>query len=62
MHSMGDAGLILFGRPGREILAAGTVVFAIMAAGTESIPTPPHPHLNATDDLFFSAAGSTAAN
>ncbi|CAI0644325.1 unnamed protein product, partial [Colletotrichum noveboracense] len=33
IHSMGDAGHILFGRPGRELLAFGTVVFAIFATG-----------------------------
>ncbi|KIK98804.1 hypothetical protein PAXRUDRAFT_823474 [Paxillus rubicundulus Ve08.2h10] len=32
---MGDAGYILFGPIGREVLAAGTVVFAIFAAGSE---------------------------
>ncbi|KAF8845266.1 hypothetical protein BDN67DRAFT_987000 [Paxillus ammoniavirescens] len=35
VHTMGDAGYILFGPIGREILAAGTVVFAISAAGSE---------------------------
>ncbi|EKM60924.1 uncharacterized protein PHACADRAFT_156049 [Phanerochaete carnosa HHB-10118-sp] len=35
VHSMGDAGYILFGPVGREILSAGTVVFAIFAAGSE---------------------------
>jgi hypothetical protein len=30
---MGDAGYILFGWPGREIFAAGTVIFAIFATG-----------------------------
>jgi len=33
VHNMGDAGNIMFGPIGREILAAGTVVFAIMATG-----------------------------
>ncbi|KAK4984784.1 hypothetical protein LTR50_006406 [Elasticomyces elasticus] len=33
VHSMGDAGLILFGPFGREILAGGTVIFAIFATG-----------------------------
>ncbi|KAK1623574.1 transmembrane amino acid transporter [Colletotrichum phormii] len=33
VHSMGDAGQILFGRPGREILVFGTVVFAVFATG-----------------------------
>jgi len=30
---MGDAGMILFGWPGREILSFGTVVFAVFATG-----------------------------
>lgn len=33
VHSMGDAGYILFGPIGREILAAGTVIFAVCATG-----------------------------
>ena len=33
VHSMGDAGYILFGPVGREILGAGTVIFAILATG-----------------------------
>lgn len=33
VHSMGDAGFILFGPIGREVLAFGTVVFAIFATG-----------------------------
>lgn len=33
VHNMGDAGLILFGRAGRELLAFGTVVFAVCATG-----------------------------
>lgn len=33
VHTMGDAGYILFGPIGREILAFGTVVFAIFATG-----------------------------
>lgn len=33
VHNMGDAGLILFGPIGREILAFGTVVFAVFATG-----------------------------
>ena len=33
VHSMGDAGYILFGPIGREVLAAGTVIFAIFATG-----------------------------
>ena len=30
---MGDAGMILFGWPGREILSFGTIVFAVFATG-----------------------------
>ena len=33
VHTMGDAGYILFGPIGREVLAFGTVVFAICATG-----------------------------
>ncbi|KAK5129663.1 hypothetical protein LTR08_002988 [Meristemomyces frigidus] len=33
VHNMGDAGLILFGPVGRELLAFGTVVFAVFATG-----------------------------
>lgn len=33
VHSMGDAGFILFGPIGREILAAGTIIFAVFATG-----------------------------
>ena len=33
VHNMGDAGLILFGPIGREVLAFGTVVFAVFATG-----------------------------
>lgn len=32
---MGDAGLILFGPIGREILGAGTIVFAIFTTGSQ---------------------------
>ncbi|KAK7693722.1 hypothetical protein QCA50_003294 [Cerrena zonata] len=35
VHSMGDAGYILFGPVGREILALGTVIFAICGTGSE---------------------------
>ncbi|KAH8100591.1 transmembrane amino acid transporter protein-domain-containing protein [Cristinia sonorae] len=35
VHNMGDAGYILFGPIGREILSAGTIVFAIAATGSE---------------------------
>lgn len=31
VHSMGDAGYILFGPVGREVLAGGTVIFAVFA-------------------------------
>ena len=30
---MGDAGMILFGWPGRELLSFGTIVFAVFATG-----------------------------
>ena len=33
VHNMGDAGYILFGVVGREILSAGTVIFAVFATG-----------------------------
>ena len=32
---MGDAGWILFGPVGREVLSFGTIVFAIFAAGSQ---------------------------
>lgn len=35
VHNMGDAGYILFGPIGREVLSAGTIVFAIFGAGSE---------------------------
>ncbi|KIJ68230.1 hypothetical protein HYDPIDRAFT_82700 [Hydnomerulius pinastri MD-312] len=35
VHTMGDAGYLLFGPIGREILGFGTVAFAICAAGSE---------------------------
>lgn len=35
VHSMGDAGYILFGPLGREVFAAGTVIFAIFATGSQ---------------------------
>ncbi|KAJ3551374.1 hypothetical protein NM688_g4742 [Phlebia brevispora] len=35
VHNMGDAGYILFGPVGREILSLGTIIFAIFAAGSE---------------------------
>ena len=34
---MGDAGWILFGPVGREILAFGTVVFAVFATGSQML-------------------------
>lgn len=33
VHTMGDAGMIMFGPIGRDILAFGTVVFAVFATG-----------------------------
>ena len=35
VHNMGDAGYILFGPIGREVLSAGTVIFAIFATGSQ---------------------------
>ncbi|CDO72388.1 hypothetical protein BN946_scf184977.g87 [Trametes cinnabarina] len=35
VHNMGDAGYIMFGPIGREILSAGTIIFAIFAVGSE---------------------------
>ncbi|KZW03609.1 hypothetical protein EXIGLDRAFT_664187 [Exidia glandulosa HHB12029] len=35
VHNMGDAGYILFGRLGREVLSLGTILFAIAATGSE---------------------------
>lgn len=35
VHTMGDAGYILFGPIGREVLAFGTVVFAIFGTGSQ---------------------------
>ncbi|KAF8521255.1 amino acid transporter [Hysterangium stoloniferum] len=35
VHSMGDAGQIIFGPIGREVLSLGTIVFSIFAAGSE---------------------------
>jgi hypothetical protein len=34
---MGDAGYILAGPIGREICSAGTIIFAILACGTEIV-------------------------
>jgi len=33
VHNMGDAGQILFGPIGREVLSGGTVIFAVFATG-----------------------------
>ena len=33
VHNMGDAGYILFGPIGREVLSAGTIIFAVFATG-----------------------------
>ncbi|KAI8626311.1 transmembrane amino acid transporter [Xylariaceae sp. FL1651] len=35
VHNMGDAGMILFGPIGREILGGGTVIFAVFATGSQ---------------------------
>jgi len=35
VHNMGDAGYIIFGPVGREILSMGTVIFAIFGTGSE---------------------------
>ncbi|KAI2467919.1 transmembrane amino acid transporter protein-domain-containing protein [Annulohypoxylon bovei var. microspora] len=35
VHNMGDAGYILFGPIGREILGGGTVIFAVCASGSQ---------------------------
>ncbi|KAI1101233.1 transmembrane amino acid transporter protein-domain-containing protein [Jackrogersella minutella] len=35
VHNMGDAGYILFGPMGREILSGGTIIFAICATGSQ---------------------------
>ena len=32
---MGDAGLILFGVVGREVLSGGTIIFAVCATGSQ---------------------------
>lgn len=37
VHSMGDAGMILFGPLGRELLAGGTVIFAVFGTGSQLI-------------------------
>ncbi|KAI0670063.1 transmembrane amino acid transporter protein-domain-containing protein [Trametes maxima] len=35
VHNMGDAGYIIFGPIGREILSGGTIIFAVFAIGSE---------------------------
>ncbi|KAL7624968.1 hypothetical protein AAE478_004182 [Parahypoxylon ruwenzoriense] len=35
VHNMGDAGMILFGPVGREILGGGTIIFAVCATGSQ---------------------------
>ncbi|ETS77109.1 hypothetical protein PFICI_10983 [Pestalotiopsis fici W106-1] len=35
VHNMGDAGMIMFGPVGREILGGGTVIFAVFATGSQ---------------------------
>ncbi|KAI0517596.1 transmembrane amino acid transporter [Xylaria bambusicola] len=35
VHNMGDAGMIIFGPVGREILSAGTIIFAVFATGSQ---------------------------
>lgn len=37
VHTMGDAGMIMFGPVGREILAAGTVIFAVCGTGSQML-------------------------
>jgi amino acid permease len=37
VHNMGDAGQILFGPIGREVLAAGTIIFAVFATGGQML-------------------------
>lgn len=37
VHSMGDAGYILFGPIGREVLAGGTIIFAVFATGSQML-------------------------
>lgn len=37
VHSMGDAGMILFGPLGREVLAGGTIIFAVFGTGSQLI-------------------------
>ncbi|KAI0403942.1 transmembrane amino acid transporter [Xylaria palmicola] len=35
VHNMGDAGQVLFGRIGKEVLGTGTIVFAIFTTGSQ---------------------------
>ncbi|KAI0015983.1 transmembrane amino acid transporter [Xylariomycetidae sp. FL0641] len=35
VHNMGDAGMILFGPVGREVLGGGTIIFAVFATGSQ---------------------------
>ncbi|KAH6652325.1 transmembrane amino acid transporter [Truncatella angustata] len=35
VHNMGDAGMVMFGPIGREILGGGTIIFAICATGSQ---------------------------
>ncbi|KAI1860494.1 hypothetical protein JX265_009893 [Neoarthrinium moseri] len=37
VHNMGDAGMIMFGPIGREILAGGTIIFAVCATGSQML-------------------------
>lgn len=37
VHNMGDAGFIMFGWFGRELLATGTIVFAVFATGSQML-------------------------
>ncbi|KAH9946829.1 amino acid transporter [Amylocystis lapponica] len=35
VHNMGDAGMIIFGPVGREVLSLGTIIFAVFGSGSE---------------------------
>ncbi|KAI0124046.1 transmembrane amino acid transporter [Xylariales sp. AK1849] len=37
VHNMGDAGMILFGPIGREVLGGGTIIFAVCATGSQML-------------------------
>ncbi|KAK8079328.1 transmembrane amino acid transporter [Apiospora phragmitis] len=37
VHNMGDAGQVIFGPIGREILGGGTIIFAVCAAGSQML-------------------------